>query len=98
MKTGHALTAVPQAHRHLFKSCPAWREQQKALWKEVRKKTKRGRDRFRMADLFADERCSKAVLRFLETTGVGKAVPKERPTEEDGDASAVDYASQPEEE
>jgi len=48
----------------------------------------------RGADLFADERCSK------ETTRVGKSVPKERPrpAEEDSDASAVDYASEPEEE
>ena len=51
-----------------------------------------------MADLFADERCSKVVLRFLETTGVGKTVPKERPTEEDSDASVVGYASEPDEE
>ena len=52
----------------------------------------------RMADLFADQRCSKAVLRFLETTGVGKTVPKERPTKEDSDISVVDYALEPEEE
>ena len=68
------------------------------LWKAVRKQNKRGRDRFRMADLFADERCSKAVLRFLETTGVSKTVPKERPTGEGSDASVVDYASEPGEE
>jgi len=81
-----------QTREHLLKSRPAWRQQQKVLWKEVRKRTKRGCDRFRMADLVADERCSKAVLRFLET------VPKERPTEEDSDSSVVDYASEPEEE
>jgi len=46
-----------------------------------------------MADLSADERCSRPVLRFLEMTGVGKTVPKERPAEED---SVVDYASEPE--
>ena len=68
-------------------SDPTWRQQQKVLWKEVRKRTKRGRDRFRIADLFADERCSKAVLRFLDTTEVGKTVPKEGPTEEGSDAS-----------
>ena len=55
-----------QTREHLLKSCPTWRQQQKVLWKEVRKRTKRGRDRFRIADLFADERCSKAVLRFLD--------------------------------
>ena len=77
-----------QTREHIIKPCPAWRERQKVLWKEVRKQAKRGRDRFRMADLFADERCSKAVLRFLETMGIGKTVPKERPTEEDSDASS----------
>ena len=46
-----------------------------------------------MANLFEDKRCSKAVLWFLETTAVGKTVLKERPTEEDSDASVVDYAS-----
>jgi len=46
-----------------------------------------------------DERCSKTVLWSLETTGVGKSVPKERPTEDDSDASVlVDYASEPDEE
>ena len=87
-----------QTREHLLKSCPTWRQQQKVLWKEVRKRTKRGRNRFRIADLFADERCSKTVLRFLDTTEVGKTVPKEGPTEEGSDASVVEYASEPEEE
>ena len=29
---------------------------------------KRGRDRFRIADLFADERSNEAILEFLEST------------------------------
>jgi len=37
-------------------------------------------------------------LRFLETTGVGKTVPKGRPAEEDSDTSVVDNASEPEQE
>jgi len=32
----------------------------------------RTRDRTKMAELFADERCSKAILDFLATTDVGK--------------------------
>ena len=56
-----------------------------------RRKSGRGCDRFRIADLSADERCSKPVLWFLGTTGVGKSVPKERPTEGNSDASVVDY-------
>ena len=61
-------------------------------WNEDRKRTKRGRERFRMADPFADERCSKSVLRFLETTGVGNSLPKKRSTEGKSDASLANYA------
>jgi len=32
----------------------------------------RTRDRTKIAELFADERCSKAILDFLATTDVGK--------------------------
>jgi hypothetical protein len=34
-----------------------------------------GKDRFKIHDLFADERCSKAILGFLSTTDVGRLVP-----------------------
>jgi len=47
------------------------------LWKEVRLQTGRGRDRFRIADLFADERCTDAILAFLETTDVGRRAREE---------------------
>ena len=30
-----------------------------------------------MAELFADERCSEAILELLRTTGVGRKVPVE---------------------
>jgi len=63
---------ITQTREHLFKTCTAWRRQQKVLWKEVRQQTRRGRDRFRTADLFADERCTDAILTFLETTDVGR--------------------------
>jgi len=63
---------ITQTCEHLFKTCTAWRRQQKVLWKEVRQQTRRGRDRFRTADLFADERCTEAILTFLETTDVGR--------------------------
>jgi hypothetical protein len=38
----------------------------------VRRETGRGKDRFRLRDLFADERCSQAILDFLATTDVGR--------------------------
>ena len=51
------------------------------LWKEVWNKIKRGKRRFAIRDLLADDRCSKAVLDFLSTTEVGRLVPP--PAEED---------------
>jgi hypothetical protein len=57
-----------QTREHLFKNCPHWERQQKILWAED---TGRGKDRFKIRDLFADERCNQAVLDFLSTTDVG---------------------------
>ena len=68
---------ITQTCEHLFKTCTAWRRQQKVLWKEVRQQTRRGRDRFWIADLFADERCTEAILTFLETTDVGRRAREE---------------------
>ena len=61
-----------------FKNCPHWKGQQKALWTTVLEETRkhpgpaRIRDRTKIAELFAGERCSQAVLDFLATTDVGK--------------------------
>jgi len=41
----------------------------------VRKKTGRWKDRWKIRDLLADERCSRAVLEFLASTDVGRRVP-----------------------
>ena len=38
----------------------------------VREETGRGKDRFKISELFADERCSKGTLDFLATTEVGR--------------------------
>jgi len=68
-----------QTREHLFKNCPQWKSQQKTLWATILEKTKqhpgpvRGRDRTKIAELFADERCSRAIMGFLATTDVGKA-------------------------
>jgi hypothetical protein len=45
-----------QTWEHLFKNCPRWKLQQKILWAEVRRDTGRGKNRFKIRDLFADER------------------------------------------
>jgi len=55
-----------------------WESQQETLWATVLGETRkhpgrvRTRDRTEIAGLFADERCSKAILDFLATTDVGK--------------------------
>jgi hypothetical protein len=62
--------------------CPAWKEQQKTLQAEVRKETGRWKSRWKVRELLADERCSRAVLDFLSgTMDVGRPVPA--PAEED---------------
>jgi len=60
-----------QTREHLFKNYPQWKSQQKALWAVVREETGGGKDRFKISELFAEERCSKAILDFLATTEVG---------------------------
>jgi len=54
--------------------CPEWKAQQKILWAEVRKETAKGKDRWKIRDLLADERCGQAALDFLSTTDVGRRV------------------------
>jgi len=49
------------------------------VWKE----TGRGKRRWKGHELFADVRCSRAVLDFLSATDVGRLVP---PLAEEGDA------------
>jgi hypothetical protein len=63
-----------QTREHLFKNCRRWRKQQKTLWGEVRRDTGRGKNRFKIRDLFADERCTRAILSFLRATKVGRRV------------------------
>jgi len=41
-------------------------------------------DRFKIRDLFADERCSRAILDFVATTGMGRRAPE--PVEEEEEA------------
>ena len=60
-----------QSMEHLVKECPKWKMEQKILWAEVRKETGRWKSPWRIRDLFADTRCSQAVLDFLTSTDVG---------------------------
>jgi hypothetical protein len=78
-----------QTRDHLFKECVEWRGQQRTLWAEVRKETGKGKNRWKVRDLLADERCSRAVLDFLATTDVGRRVPA--PAEEDAQSEASEW-------
>jgi hypothetical protein len=78
-----------QTREHDLKVCPAWKEQQRTLWTEVRKETGRGKSRWKVRDLLADERCSRAILDFLSTTDVGRRVPA--PVEEDAQSEASEW-------
>jgi ribonuclease HI len=78
-----------QTREHDLKVCPAWKEQQRTLWTEVRKETGQGKSRWKVRDLLADERCSRAVLDFLSTTDVGRRVPA--PAEEDAQSEASEW-------
>ena len=65
--------------------CPEWKVQQKILWAEVLKETKKWKSRWTVRDLLADERCGQAVLDFLSSTDVVRLVPSLK--EEDGAGS-----------
>jgi len=57
--------------------CLEWEAQQEILLAEVRKETGKGKGRWKIRDLLADERCGRVVLDFLSATDVGRRVPAE---------------------
>ena len=69
----------------ILKECPRWKEQQRTLWREVYKETGRGKRQWKAHELFADQRCSQAILDFLTATDMGRIVP---PVEEEADAGS----------
>ena len=66
-----------------------WERQQKNLWAELRRETGRGKDRFKVQDLFTDERCSQTVVDFLTTADVGRRLSEM--AEEDTQSEASDW-------
>jgi len=64
-----------RTREHLCKECPEWKAQQKILWAKVRKETGKWKSQWRIRDLLAVERCSRAVRDFLSSTDVGRRVP-----------------------
>jgi len=76
----------PRRENTLFKNCVRWKPQQKTLWAEVQKEAGRGKNRLKIRDLFAHERCTRPILDFLRSAGVGSRVgPKEVRAEPGGD-------------
>jgi len=73
-----------QTRDHLFKNCQEWKFQQRSMWETVKKETGRWKSRWKIRDLFADPRCSQAILDFLASTQVGRRAPE--PAEEEDDA------------
>ena len=61
------------------------------MWSTIKKETGRWKSRWKIRDLFADPRCSQAILDFLAATQVGRRTPK--PAEED-DEDAQSEASE----
>jgi hypothetical protein len=59
------------------------------LWVKVRKETGRWKSRWKVRDLMADERYSRAVLDFLSTTDVGRLAPAL--VEEDAQSEASEW-------
>ena len=82
---------------HLFEHCRHWRMQQDELWKAVRSATgatdtaRKSRDTS-INQLFADRRCSEAILQFLASTDIGRAA-RQPPRAE---AADTDSNSEPE--
>jgi hypothetical protein len=69
--------------------CPVWKDQQKILVGGGQKETGRWKSRWKVRDLLADERCSRAVPDFLSTTDVGRLAPT--PVEEDAQSEASEW-------
>ena len=71
---------------------------QKILWSEVRKQTGRGKNRFKIRDLFADERCSQAILDFQSATDVRRTAGSESAGDDViSEASELEYQGQEDE-
>jgi len=77
------ISGARQTRGHLFNHCYKWKDQQAVMWARVKEATTRGKQKWRVGDLLADERCSPAVLYFLRSTHVGRTAP---PVEENWDS------------
>jgi len=60
-------------------------------WSTVKKETGRWKSRWKIRDLFADPRCSQAILDFLASMQVGRRAPKPEEEEEDAQSEASEW-------
>ena len=82
-----------QTKDHLSKHCFKWKVQQAAMWARVKEAAKKGKQKWRVGDLLADERCSPAVLDFLRSTHGEHGPPVEENWDsEDGMEAEADEA------
>ena len=89
---------TPQNLHHLFKWCPKWKEQQRTLWKGVQEATKERHqitEHDPMLKVFADWRCSQAILNFLAHTEVGRGYPRPPAGEADEAGNTEDDDDEP---
>jgi len=70
-----------QTRDHLVKHCHKWKVQQAAMWARVKEETKKGKQKWRVGGLLADDRCSPAVSGgFLRSDHVGGRLHRRRKT------------------
>ena len=73
-----------------MKRCPRWKKEQKDLWEEVWKETRKGREWWKVHELFAERTCSQALLDFLSSTDIGKIMPAD-PEGDDAESEASEW-------
>jgi len=81
-----------------LKRCPRWEKEQKDLWEEVSKETGKGRERWKVHELFTEWTCSQALLDFLSLTDIGKIVPVEEGNDVESEVSEWELRKRAEQE
>jgi len=70
-----------------LKRYPRWKKEQKDLWEEVWKEIGKGREQWKVHELFAERTCSQVLQDFLSSTDIGKIVPVEEGNDAESEAS-----------
>jgi len=78
-----------QTRNHLFKHCYKWKDQQAAMRARVKEVTKKGKQKWRVGDLLADEMCSPAVLDSCEAPTSAPPVGENWDSEDEAEKAEV---------